>query len=85
MPVAWITETYIRYTPQTQLQSQPEMLLQCAARNWLLQRMQAGQILSAGEQITQADGVFRLVGNYSCSEMIGRFRPEENLPNYEND
>jgi len=85
LPMGLQTETYQYYT-STELKSvDAESLLSRFCQNYVMQHMQAGEIQHVGEAFITQDGLCRLDGFYSCREMIGRFRPEENLPNYEND
>ena len=52
------------------------------ADGYLRQRMLAGQILQQDIDFCRREGVFSLVGVYSCLEMIGREQSEETLGNY---
>lgn len=52
-------------------------LLPEAAQRYLLAQMVAGSIDSREEQMEAAEGVYQLKGNYVCTEMIGRERPEQ--------
>lgn len=83
LPVAIASETYFYYETEDAMQPAMETCLHDFAGNYLLQTMQAGQILYTDEAISQTEEIYRLDGIYGCHEMIGRSRPEENLPDYE--
>ena len=47
------------------------------AAGYLRRQMIAGQILSCAEFLDASDGLYRLTGEYACTEMIGRFQTEQ--------
>lgn len=85
LPLGIVTETY--YTSETTpFRLEPgEDAQKAFAHAQLLSQLNAGQILSGDCQICTEADVCRFVGTYECLEMIGILRPEESLPNYEND
>ena len=85
LPIGIATETYIQREAETDLLNDGASQLTEFACLYLTQQMQAGCVLGGNCKITEENGFCRLEGTYSCREMIGRFRPEENLPIYEND
>ena len=52
-------------------------LLEDALPKHLLSRMIAGRILSREESLSTAPGIYRLAGEYVCTEMIGRVQREQ--------
>ena len=85
LPIGIATETYIQREAETDLLNDGASQLTEFACLYLTQQMQAGSVLGGNCKITEENGFCRLEGTYSCREMIGRFRLEENLPIYEND
>lgn len=85
LPLALVTETYVTYTSEEVSAPDMSALLQQFSQQYLLSQMLSGEVLDRREVSMQPGEVYRLDGVYGCREMIGLFRPEENLPNYEND
>ena len=85
LPIGIAMEAALIRERQTVTVADSAALLTDFAARYLRAQMQAGQVLSGSRNITEENGLCRLEGVYSCREMIGRFRPEENLPNYETD
>ena len=52
-------------------------LLETALPKYLLSRMIAGQIQSRDEVLSTAPGIYKLAGEYVCTEMIGRVQREQ--------
>ncbi len=53
-----------------------------AAREYLMENMVAGKILDVALSESYSESVYRLEGNYLCSEMIARERNEEIMEEY---
>lgn len=84
LPIGIGVECWTRYETEQIPWQLPEAFLSDQARLYLQREMIAGEILSAQEDLLREDGRCRLVGNYTCYEMIGRVRPEECLLEHEN-
>lgn len=84
LPVAIGKETFIYHTKTDFEYETAQTQLSQFAANYLLQIMQAGQILHEDVIVTRSETLYCLDGTYGCHEMIGRSRPEENFPEYEN-
>lgn len=78
LPVAIITQTWIGYDEKS-VSTDEDGLPQLSeiATHYLQSQMIAGQILQRSESIAEEDGLLRMVGKYSCTEMIGVQRDEE--------
>lgn len=85
LPVAFIEEQYIFYEREAVVYQDPECVLQSYIENYWQTHMIAGKVLSVSEVVTKTDELYRIDGVYGCYEMIGILRPEECLPQYEND
>lgn len=86
LPLAICVETWIPYETEEADLSAVQEKLSDFSRQYLLQQMCAGSIFFAEEALEQLDGIVLLQGSYSCLEMIGITRLEENMLNYvEND
>ena len=83
LPIAIGKETCFYWAEAQTMYASAESQLSQFAANYLLQVMQAGQILHEDVMVTRSETLYRLDGTYGCHEMIGRSRPEENLPEYE--
>lgn len=59
-----------------------EEILNAFAMDYLESQMIAGKVERGDYQITKADGVLNLIGQYICNEMIGQIRSEEIINNY---
>ncbi len=82
LPVAIAVETWTFYeTAETDYPS-AEQLLTAFAQGYLPTQMLAGKILLSQEELAQQDGLWQLRGSYSCYEMLGITRIEENVPDY---
>ncbi len=79
LPVALIVEQFISYDTVTASEENAEPVLQDFAESYLLQQMTAGKIEHSAEVYTELTGAYRLDGSYSCYEMLGISRIEENL------
>ena len=84
LPLALVTEVWTGYQCEAGTVSDDMALtmLNGFADGYLRQRMLAGQILQQDIDFCRREGVFSLVGVYSCLEMIGREQSEETLGNY---
>ena len=84
LPVALVTERWIRYNTEACAQSEGDVrqILCDFSENYLDQQMLAGRILKRSQEFVQADDGYCLHGRYSCIEMIGREQSEETLVNY---
>ncbi|MDD5864461.1 MAG: sporulation protein YqfD [Firmicutes bacterium] len=79
LPVALCVETYQFYEPspgETEAEA-AKTALSGFARRYLSRQMIAGSILDPEESFTADHGLYRLEGNYVCTEMIGRVRAEQ--------
>ena len=79
LPIALCVETFTvaEVEGESISENTSRILLTQAAQRYLLARMVAGSIDSREEQLEAAEGVYRLKGDYVCTEMIGRERPEQ--------
>ena len=79
LPVCLVTETWTYYeSMDTELAEEAAAeCLSAFARRYVPQQMIAGQILAQQETVTAADGIFCLLGDYSCLEIIGQVQKEE--------
>lgn len=82
LPVGVAIETWIEYDLQKDTNPNAEVLLQAFGRAYVLQQMVAGTIERASEEISSDEECFYLSGDYSCCEMIGVTRIEENILDY---
>lgn len=82
LPLAICEETTLYYAFQETQVDPSDAELSAYSRQYLLQQMFAGSILLADEKIAVSQGVMILQGDYSCSEMIGIARIEENILDY---
>lgn len=80
--VAKETRLYYESVPETPSAEDAAALLRDFADGYLTGQMVAGQILSKEETVTESEGIFRLIGNYACREMIGREQQEEIITPY---
>ena len=81
LPIALITVEYIHYSsaPVLMSQEQGSALLLAGARRELLKQIVAGCILQEDSVVVSDDGCYRLVGEYTCTEMIGKTVHEESF------
>lgn len=79
LPFGLCVETLISYdtVPMEADAGYAEKALSAFTRKHLTANMIAGQILEQEEQVTLAEGIYRLTGTYVCSEMIGRVQQEQ--------
>ena len=79
LPIAIVTEKSVSFDKSTFSATQEETrsYLTEFAQRYLHSQMVAGRILTKQEQMSQADGLLCLDGEYGCLEMIGRERNEE--------
>lgn len=78
LPVVIITETWVDYDERiVSAEESGSIPLSEIAENYLNNQMIAGTILQRFESIREEDGVLRMDGKYSCTEMIGVRRDEE--------
>ncbi len=81
LPIALITEECIYY--RLFESAFPEKgsfdWMQNAARQYLISRMSAGEILSENGYIERLDDICYYYGEYSCREMISQLRNEERM------
>ena len=82
LPLAVCVETWYFHDKQEIVRDTAREMLSAFSRNYLLEHMCAGSIYMANEQFSQDDGILMLQGSYSCLEMIGIARLEENLLDY---
>ncbi len=81
LPVRLVTESYYLCDTGQAAREDPEATLRTAVRSYALEQMIAGEILA--EDWTWREGA--LHGILECREMIGRFRPENDLKGETND
>lgn len=80
IPVAIIKETCQYYSFSSNANTEvDEIWLQQYAKDYLTAQMIAGRILQQHTSILAGDGFFRLDGQYTCLEVIGRIKHEEIL------
>ena len=81
LPIAIITVEYIHYSyaPFSLSHEQGSALLMSGARRELLTQMVAGCILQEDTVMISEEGCYRLVGEYICTEMIGKTIHEESF------
>lgn len=84
LPIAIAAERSIDYAWEIKPFEDPEAVLQPWMEGYLLSHMIAGQILSRTQSIFCTEKFVRFSAVYGCYEMIGLLRPEECLPEYEN-
>lgn len=79
LPIALCVETYYFCQTETHERSQEdtETGLKAFAEEYLLQHMVAGKILSGVQTVGSEAGLYRLLGEYACVEMIGTARQEQ--------
>lgn len=79
LPVALITEStqYFEQEPAASVYTEPQEVFEELAKDYLLNRMIAGKILSQDISFAQDQKMILLLGEYECLEMIGRERIEE--------
>ncbi len=82
LPVAVAVETWIYYETADTVHPGAEEILLAYSRDYLLEHMCAGTILAATEQISANEDIVSLYAGYSCYEMIGITRIEENVSDY---
>lgn len=82
LPVAVAVETWIFYDTEEQSHPLAAEILLASSRAYLLDQMRAGTILTASEKIVAEDDSVYLHADYSCYEMIGITRIEENVLDY---
>lgn len=79
LPVALVKETQISYEtePVLMAEEEAESLLCTFAESYLRTHMTAGAITDRVLGFTAGEGVYRLTGEYACTEMIGRVQSEQ--------
>ncbi len=81
LPVSLEVQKIISYEQEPGT-AEGQAVLKAFALRYLQQQMVAGGIRGAGEVFSSLDGTCRLDGVYSCYEMIGIDRKEENVLDY---
>ena len=83
LPVALIKETVISYDsePVQIAQEDAAAVLSSFASDYLKGQMVAGTITDRLEAVFPEEGIYRLTGNYVCTEMIGK-RQQEQIGEY---
>ncbi len=81
LPVYMVTEIWYdrENTEVTLPPQQAEEQLNAFALRYLQGQMIAGKILNTASTVAQEEEVFCFYGNFTCDEMIGQVRYEENL------
>lgn len=84
LPIALIREQWVYYDLDAMNvdQFQPYQWIEKDAQSYLKSQMVAGRILLDSVDIQQQPGLYVLHGQYSCLEMIGQVKCEENLYDY---
>ena len=77
LPVAVVVETWVFYDTAPTPHPLADQLLTSYCRDYLLDQMISGTILTVSEQIEAKDEILRLDADYSCYEMISITRIEE--------
>ena len=83
LPIAIATEESIRYSFADSDCGNPEAFLLPYMEKYVQSQMIGGAIVSCSQVMTQMDGGYRVDAVYTCCEMIGISRPEENVLDYE--
>ena len=85
LPVKVAVETYVQRNAEILPVQEDEAarLLYSFAQAYLRQQMIAGRIFGKQESSSLESDVFRLVGEYTCHEMIGQEKSEEIIDSYE--
>ena len=80
LPVSLIQTRYLSAkTIDSHYNDHACMWLMQFARSYLQQQMIAGEIMSEETYFEKVDGAYVLTGEYSCNEMIGQVKYEENI------
>ncbi len=82
LPVSLMVETLISYETLETFVSPDPAAMESFASGYLQSQMLAGRIEKTSNVLTELEGILRLDGVYSCYEMIGVDRKEENLEDY---
>ena len=77
LPVAVAVETWVYYDTAPAPHPLAEQLLTAYCREYLLDQMICGTILTVSEQVEAKDEILRVDADYICYEMIGLTRIEE--------
>ena len=77
LPVALITQRCTYYSGEAAPVVNGDSWMGGYCREYLLEHMQAGQILQEHTLIEEGNGVYLLYGEYTCLESIGQFISEE--------
>ena len=78
LPLALCIEEYTFYETQpTSAESGVKESLSSFAQEYLRRQMTAGTVLSKEEMFSATDEAIRLVGEYTCQEMIGKVKQEQ--------
>ncbi len=83
LPVAIITEQSFSYEDTPEILSEAETVLSDFSKAYLPQIMTAGKVLQSNEIFSHLQDVCRLDGSYSCYELLGITRMEENIFSHE--
>ena len=78
LPIVLVTEYCYKYQILEDALEQPSWI-EAEAEKYLLTNMVAGNILDGAGTLTHNDNLFVFKGKYTCLEMIGQKRYEENL------
>ena len=84
LPLAIVTEEWTYYEVLSEVLEAPicDEWLVSAANDYLLEQMVSGQILDSSSTVTRTEDAACLESHYSCIEMIGQVKIEENLHDY---
>ena len=77
LPIALVVETCVFYDTEPIPHPLAEQLLASYCRDYLLDQMISGTILTVSEQLEAKDKILRLDADYTCYEMIGIPKIEE--------
>ncbi len=77
LPVALAVEEYTLCQVEASIWEEVQSHLQKFAPGYVQSQMVAGSILSRDEALSESDGIYRLEGEYVCTEMIGRVQREQ--------
>lgn len=84
LPLAIVTEEWTYYEVLSDGLEAPicDEWLVSAANDYILEQMVSGQILDSSSTVTRTEDAACLESHYSCVEMIGQVKIEENIHDY---
>lgn len=84
LPVAIAVESMVHYDTVTTHVDQEGMLthLKQASKEYVLSQMISGEILDSSHNLNSSEQLYTLTEEFTCREMIGRIKNEENIRSY---